>query len=114
MPFSGYSIVIAQTVASLGINKGKLQITTAISLSSVKMKSNQMYGVIGRTENDIGANDLLHFKPAPMVLQSPASKTSRNWLSVDRNKLMVIFLIHSKDKDIFDRQVLFFAIYVKI
>ena len=73
------------------------------------MKPNQKYGVIGRNENEMVDADLLPFKPSPMVLQTPGHKTPRNWLSVDPDKLNVIFLIHSDDKDIFHREVSFYV-----
>ena len=96
--------MIAQTSTNKNYKKD-LEITTAISLSSVKMKPGQKYGLIGRNENEMVATDLLPFKPSPTVLQTPGLKTSRNWLSVDAKKLMVIFLIHSDDKEIFHREV---------
>ena len=108
--FSGYSIVIAQTITNNKNLKKFLEITTAISLSSVKMKPGQKYGIIGRNENEMVDTDLLPFKPASMVLQTPAVKTPRNWLSVDPDKLMVVFLIYSDEKDIFHREVLFYVL----
>ena len=71
------------------------------------MKPGQKYGIIGRNENEMVDTDLLPFKPSPAVLLTPGLKTPKNWLSVDAEKLMVIFLIYSDDKDIFHRQVSF-------
>ena len=96
----GYSVLVATT--STDRNLKTLQVLCAIDLSGTKMKPNQRYGVIGRSAQEAEANDIVPFAPSSKFQLINRQLTSKNWLTVDFNKHLVVFLLYSENKKIFD------------
>ena len=98
----GYSLVVAETATSQRL-KDHLIVTSAFDLSNSKMKSGDTYAVIGRSQTHLKEYDILPWIPSPLTLQSPGNKDAWTWLSVKENSNMVVFLIYSEEKKLFDR-----------
>ena len=101
LDLNGFSVVIAQT--STDRHNKKLQVTLGIDLSGQKLTVGQRFIVIGRHENEAEANDLMPFKPASPNFQLVNRQlTAKNWLDVGPDRYMVVFLVHSAEKRIFE------------
>ena len=100
----GYAIIVAET-SNTRKTKDFLYITSAVDLSPATMKPTQQYGLIGRSEQNMGHFDIIPFKPNPVILQTPANKQHNNWLSVEDDKLIVIFLVSSDQHKVFDSEI---------
>ena len=94
--------MVAETSTTIRL-KGHLIMTSAFDLSSGKIKSGDTYAVIGRSGTHLKDYDILPWIPSPLTLQSPGNKDAWTWLSVGENLHMVVFLIYSENKKIFDR-----------
>ena len=105
---AGYSILIAETVGGpLTYNAaGKLYIKAAFDLKDVQFKQGKQYGVIGRDPLQASPDDLMTWKPSHLALRSPSKMlTSFDFLTVEDQQIMVIFLLYSNDKSIFDSSI---------
>ena len=79
--------------------------SSAFDLSSAQLIVGQKFGVVGRHETHMQKNDLIPFKPSPLILQTPGIRNAWNWLSVKENRHVIIFLVYSDNKIIFDHDV---------
>ena len=105
LDLDGMSIVIAKT--SSNRNNKKLEVSLAIDLSGYKLRTGQHFAVIGRHESEMEGNDLIAFEPSsPKIQLVNKQLTAYNWLDVEPTKYMIIFLVHSTSKKIFDDKVI--------
>ena len=101
----GHSILIAKT--STDRNNKRLQVSVAIDLSGHTMQIGQRFLVVGRHESETEANDIIPFIPTSPALQLVNKQLNAyNWLEIEPKRYMVIFLVHSPDKKIFEDQTI--------
>ena len=93
---NGYSIVLAETTNSKKL-RGNILIRCALELDGTKMASQQQYAVLGRSMNDMEANDILEFKYSRTQHMTKQTYNSNNWLAIEEDLIMLVFLMYSKD-----------------
>ena len=99
----GYSVIVAE---SSGPNED-LYIKCAFNLESSSFKNGQQYGTIGRSTNEIDANDLMPWTPHYKTLRvtAPGMTTSYDFLSVPDFQVEIIFLLYHENLTVFDQEV---------
>ena len=101
---AGYSVLITETVSeNRAYNSvAKMFVKAAFDLKDVQFKKGKQYGVIGRDPYEASPDDLMAWKPS-QALQAPSKLlTSYDFLDVEDNQMMVIYLLYSQEKSIFD------------
>ena len=99
----GYSVVVAQTSTSTNrASKKSLEVLLAIDLSDKKMVEGQKFMVIGRDHQEAGNYDTVPFQPNSKFRLVNKQLNSYNWLSVEDKRHVIIFLVYSDSKTIFE------------
>ena len=99
----GYSVVVAQTSISTNrASKKSLEVLLAIDLSGNRLLEGQKYMVIGRNPQEARNYDIVPFKPSSKFKLVNSQLNSYNWLNVEDKRHLVIFLVYSSNKKIFE------------
>ena len=100
LDLDGLSVLVAKT--STNRNDKRLDVSLAIDLSGLKLRIGQKFAVLGRHESEVEANDLIPFKPSQNFQLVNRQLTAYNWLEIEPTRFMIIFLVHSSTKKIFE------------
>ena len=103
----GYYVLIAETSKDRRSTRGSLVVKCVFNLQNIIFKAEKKYGVIGRHPLEVQADDLMPWRPSQSlkVPSYPNPIDSYNFLSVEDNQMMVVFLMYNMDKSIFDKSV---------
>ena len=100
LDLEGLSVLVAKT--STNRNDKRLEVSLAIDLSGLKFRNGQKFAVIGRHDSEVEANDLMPFKPSPKFQLINKQLNAYNWLEIEPLKYMIVFLVRSSTKKIFE------------
>ena len=108
-----YAITVVESTTERWL-KGKLVVRSVFDLTKTKLKAGQQFFLVGRDPSVVGTSDILPFSPNTNVLRliTRGKKngvhtfdTSLNFLKVDPNKLLLVFLTYSSTHNIFHRDI---------
>ena len=100
---NGYSIVVAQTSTSANrASQKSLEVSMAIDLSGERMLEGQKFAILGRNPQEAQNYDIVPFKPSSRFKLVNSLLNSYNWLNVEDKRHLVIFLMYSSSKTIFE------------
>ena len=104
----GYGLIVAETTSARWI-RPNLVMRTIFDLSSGLMNEGQEFAIIGRDPSVVGDSDTITFVPSNYLRVIPRDNkkfdTTMNWLKVDPDKVMVVFLTYNSEKGVFHKDV---------